>query len=62
MVVTNEQVLEKKGNLAINRYVRQDRVTAESGQSFESAYTEWETSSNTLKDSMNQLFTVLEAK
>ncbi len=61
VVVSNEQVLEKKGNLAINRYVRQDRVAADGGQTFESAYFEWEKSSTALQDSMNQLFATLEA-
>jgi type I restriction enzyme M protein len=60
VVVSNEEVLEKKGNMAINRYVRQGRVNAGDGPSFENAYAEWEASSNKLKDSMSQLFATLE--
>jgi type I restriction enzyme M protein len=60
VVVSNEAVLEKKGNMAINRYVRQGRVNAGDGPSFKNAYAEWEASSNKLKDSMSQLFATLE--
>lgn len=62
VVVSNEAVLEKKGNMAINRYVRQDKHVDSDQPAFETVYADWEGSSDKLKKSMNQLFATLEAK
>lgn len=59
-LVSVEDVLKREGNMAINRYVRQNEYSAKNEASFEKVYEQWETSSSELKKSMNQLFEILE--
>ncbi|MFC0878038.1 N-6 DNA methylase [Saccharicrinis sp. FJH2] len=58
-LVDIEKVLSKNGNMAINLYVRPKNGDAEQ-ESFEETYYKWESSSEELKKSMNQLFQILE--
>ncbi|RWX44028.1 N-6 DNA Methylase [Candidatus Electrothrix aarhusensis] len=60
-LVTTEEILEKNGNMAINRYVRSERFQSNNSVSFEEAYAGWQASSNELQSSMTELFKVLEA-
>lgn len=59
-LVNIEEVLENKGNMAINLYVRPQEFADEIQQSFEEAYQHWEQESQALKSSMNELFQILE--
>ena len=56
-VATVEEILDLEGNMNINFYVKVDK--GEEQLSFEEAFENWETSSKTLNDSMNNLFEVL---
>ena len=59
-LVNIEEVLENKGNMAINLYVRTQEFADEIQQSFEEAYQHWEKESQALQSSMNELFQILE--
>ncbi len=59
-LVNIEEVLENKGNMAINLYVRTQKFADEIQQSFEEAYQHWEQKSQALQSSMNELFQILE--
>lgn len=59
-LVNIEEVLENKGNMAINLYVRTQEFADEIQQSFEEAYQHWEQKSQALQSSMNELFQILE--
>lgn len=59
-LVSNEDVREKKGNMAINLYVRAEKMHADGIIDFAEAYEAWEASSAQLKSSMNDLFQALE--
>lgn len=59
-LVKKEDVLANKGNMSINLYVRQNKYDSENNESFESAYSNWKNTSDELKQSMNQLFEILE--
>ena len=59
-LVSAEDVLAKKGNMAINLYVRAEKMHADSVVDFAVAYEAWEASSAQLKPSMNDLFGALE--
>lgn len=59
-LVNIEEVLENKGNMAINLYVRTQEFADEIQQSFEEAYLHWEQGSQALQASMNELFQILE--
>ena len=56
-VATVEEILDLEGNMNINFYVKVDK--GEEHLSFEEAFGNWETSSKTLNDSMNNLFELL---
>jgi type I restriction enzyme M protein len=56
-VATVEEILDLEGNMNINFYVKVDK--GEEQLSFKEAFDNWETSSKTLNDSMNNLFEVL---
>ena len=58
-LVDVEKVLSKNGNMAINLYVRPQNGDIEQ-ISFEETFAKWESSSEELKKSMNQLFQILE--
>lgn len=58
VVLSTKEVLGKKGNMAINRYVRlRDKSTNET--SFEDTFNNWEDSSKSLSESMESLFSQL---
>lgn len=60
VLVTKEHVLEKKGNMAINLYIRPEQHNTDDDLSFSDAYGQWQASSTELKQSMTQLFKTLE--
>ena len=60
-LVTVEDVLAKKGNMAINLYVRPNALNLEDSISFEEAYQQWNDSADALKSSMEALFKTLTA-
>lgn len=55
-----DDVLKNNGNMAINLYVRPENQSSENTISLEDAYNNWCESSNTLKQSMNELFKILD--
>jgi len=59
-LMTNDDVLKKNGNMAINLYIRPEQHNPADSISFEGAYTIWEDSSTQLKNSMKEFFKVLE--
>jgi len=59
-LVTIDDVLQENGNMAINLYIRSEKLRTDDLTSFADAYTEWVASSETLKSSMKDLFEVLE--
>jgi type I restriction enzyme M protein len=59
VLVSKEDVLSKKGNMAINRYVRSGAFDKNSETSFTDTYVNWEKSSKKLKSSIEELFEVL---
>lgn len=59
-LVSNEDVLGRNGNMAINLYVRPEEHNAADTISFADAYSDWNCSLDTLKTSMNELFGVLQ--
>jgi type I restriction enzyme M protein len=60
-LVTIEDVLAKKGNMAINLYVRPNALNLKDSISFEEAYQQWNESADALKSSMEALFKTLTA-
>jgi len=58
-LVDVSDVLERKGNMAINLYVRPDKLSEQSELSLQESYQQWSESSKELKGSMAQLFKVL---
>jgi type I restriction enzyme M protein len=58
VVIDNNEVLEgNKGNLSISLYVRPDALTnTEINNDFKTDFQNWKTASETLSESMNQLF------
>jgi type I restriction enzyme M protein len=58
-VLTLADVEAQKFNLAISRYIRPERHEAAVGE-FGAALEDWRTSSDALRESMNQLFTTME--
>ncbi len=54
-LVSVEEVLEKKGNMAINLYIRPDSLTDDNEISLPNAYKKWQDSSLKLKQSMGSL-------
>ena len=59
-LVTIDKVLEKKGNMAINLYVRPEFFNMDDSESFENVFNNWNESSFNLKTSMDELFKVLD--
>lgn len=59
-LLSNEDVLGRNGNMAINLYVRPEEHNAADTISFADAYSGWNSSLDTLKTSMNELFEVLQ--
>lgn len=59
-LVRCEDVLERNGgNMAISLYVRPKAFDSEKVTTFQEAYSQWETASQEVKTSMNELFNVL---
>jgi type I restriction enzyme M protein len=54
-----EEVLSKRGNMAISLYVQPEKV-GDGILPFEQAYQQWEKSGDSLSASMNELFELLE--
>ena len=59
-VVIIDEIMENKGNMNINFYV--ERTTNESENNFEAQFEEWHSSSGKLKQSMTELFNIIESK
>lgn len=59
-LVSKEDVLANKGNMAISLYVQPAKANAEIEISFAEAYTNWENESQKLKSAMTELFTLIE--
>jgi len=55
-LMTVENVLAKKGNMAINLYVRPNALNLQDSVSFEDAHQRWDDSADNLKSSMEALF------
>lgn len=60
VVVTNDEILNKNGNMAINLYIRPDSLDLSNDESFVSVYNNWQASSEKLKVSIQQLFDAME--
>lgn len=60
VVVTNEEILNKNGNMAINLYIRPDSLDLSNEDSFVNVYSNWQASSKKLKASIEQLFDAME--
>ncbi|WP_194973663.1 type I restriction-modification system subunit M [Aquiflexum lacus] len=58
-VVSIDDILDNKGNMAISLYVRPEKAEADSILPFPLAYENWESQGEELKSSMNQLFEIL---
>lgn len=58
-LVSTKEVLEKKGNMSINLYVRSEQLNTDNLISFKDAYADWGNSSITLHSSMTELFKIL---
>lgn len=56
VVVTNDEILNKNGNMAINLYIRPDSLELLDEDSFATVYYKWQASAEKLKTSMEQLF------
>jgi type I restriction enzyme M protein len=59
-LVSKEDVLANKGNMAISLYVQPAKANAEIEIPFAEAYTNWENESLKLKSAMTELFTLIE--
>lgn len=59
-LVKKEDVLANNGNMAINLYIRPEKLNQENVLGFKDAYHNWEASSTSMKKSMNELFQILE--
>ncbi len=59
-LVSVEDVLVNKGNLSLNLYVRPQQQMNEQHETFEEAFANWQAQGNVLKQSMNELFEMLE--
>lgn len=59
-LVTKEDVLANKGNMAISLYVQPAKSNIEIEIPFAEAYTNWENESQKLKSAMTELFTLIE--
>ncbi|WP_367391685.1 N-6 DNA methylase [Lewinella sp. LCG006] len=59
-LVSTEDIIVNKGNLSISLYARPDELKEEDQVGFTEAYENWKESSRKLKESMKELFQVLE--
>ena len=59
VVVDTRDVIAKRSNMAINQYIRPDKLNSENNKPFSAVYAEWQSSSNELNKSMNKLFEVM---
>ncbi len=59
-LVSKDDVLANKGNMAISLYVQPEKANAEAEIPFAEAYTNWENESQKLKLAMTELFTLIE--
>jgi type I restriction enzyme M protein len=59
VLVDKQDVLDKKSNMAINKYIRPDSLNTNEVVCFSTAFKKWESSSNELNKSMNNLFKAL---
>jgi type I restriction enzyme M protein len=57
---TNEEVLANDGNMSISLYVRAQQLSMHTEEKFEEVYVSWKASSKQLKESMNELFEILD--
>jgi len=55
-LVSNQDVLDRNGNMAINLYIRPDSLGREEGACLVTAYHQWQESTDHLKASMEKLF------
>ena len=60
IVKSKEDVLENKGNMSISLYVRPDELANGTQANFGEVYKDWDDSSKELKQSMSNLFQILE--
>lgn len=60
VLVDNDDVLKRNGNMAINLYIRPEQFDSNNSISFESAYTSWGNSSEQLRKCVNDLFALLD--
>ena len=58
-LVSKEDVLKNKGNMNISLYVQPKNENNSENIPFDTAYQSWENESNSLKQSMNELFTLI---
>jgi type I restriction enzyme M protein len=58
-LVSIGDVLERKGNMAMNLYIRTNGLDSQTVDVFEDVLENWETTSNNLKKAMNELFQTL---
>jgi len=56
VVVSNNEILNKNGNMAINLFIRPDSLDLSKEDSFVSVYNNWQASSEKFKASMQKLF------
>jgi type I restriction enzyme M protein len=59
VLVSVDDILAKKGNMAINLYIRPNALNLADSITFDVAYKRWIDSSNILQSSMDTLFTTL---
>ena len=60
-LVSVDDILSNKGNMAINLYVQPEKKNGSQILPFEQAYARWNDSGDNLKSSMNKLFQILES-
>ena len=58
-LMSNEEVLTNKGNMAISLYVQPEKEAGNEILPFEDSYENWIESGTILKESMNELFEIL---
>lgn len=56
VVVDKKDVLAKQGNMSINLYIRPDELNHDESACLTTAYNDWQTSSDDLKETLNNLF------
>jgi len=59
-LLSSKDVLKNNGNMAISLYVQPEKLNKVEILDFEDAFENWKDSSKELKNSMNELFQILE--